>query len=65
MSSVSVVAMLLLLVSEFSYYRAPVIETHLAVDTTPTEDLKVAVETHLTFFHAPCNNIQVRVQLQA
>ena len=51
--------MLLLLLSEFSYYRTTRTETHLKVDTNPVEDLDVIVDTHVTFFHATCANIQV------
>ncbi len=58
-STVSLVAMFLLLISEFVYYRSPSTETHLVVDTTPAEDIKVAVQCHVTFFHAPCPSIQV------
>jgi len=59
-SSVSVVVMLLLLVSEFSFYRTTRTETHLAVDTGNAEDVSVIVDTHITFFHAQCANVQVR-----
>jgi hypothetical protein len=47
--------MLLLLMSEFSYYRTTYTETHLAVDTAmaSSDDESIIVDTHITFFHAP------------
>ncbi len=57
-SSVSVVAMLLLLGSEFMFYRTTRTETHLAVDTS-SEDATVVVDTHITFFDTRCSELVV------
>ena len=58
-SSASVILMLLLLVSEFSYYNSTRTTTHLAVDTATDEDVSVVVDAHVTFFHATCGSIDV------
>ena len=50
--------MVLLLLSEFSYYRTTLTETHLVVDTS-SADVDTVVDTHITFFHATCASIDV------
>jgi hypothetical protein len=56
-SVTGIVVMLLLVASEFAYYRHTNVEHHLRVDTTGSESERVSMDFHITLPHLPCSRV--------
>jgi Endoplasmic reticulum vesicle transporter/Endoplasmic Reticulum-Golgi Intermediate Compartment (ERGIC) len=61
LSTVSVILMVWLLISEFSYFRSTRVEEHLIVDRAPGRRI-VEVSLEIDFFGVPCKDAELRLE---